>query len=195
MDFPTLRRLSTEHTPVSLTAKGNARLLKKAGLKHATELDWWQGVDTPQGLQVTLVPARHASGRSFWDQNKTLWGGFILKTSMGSIYFAGDTAYGKHFRQIRAICGSPSIAFLPIGCYRPHDFMSPVHMSPYDAVEAHIELGAGKSFGMHFGTFHLSDEAIDDPVKELSKALEIYNLPSEQFVALAEGSCWNSYSN
>lgn len=190
LDVPTLRRLSREHQPVSVTSKGNARLLRRAGLTLSTELDWWQDALIPGDLEVTLVPARHSSGRFLWDQDKTLWGGFLIKTSWGLIYFAGDTAYGKHFRQIRACYGPPRLAFLPIGCYLPYDFMSPVHMSPYEAVEAHIELGAEMSIGMHFGTFHLSDEAIDDPIKELANALRHYGLPSSQFLALSEGESW-----
>jgi L-ascorbate metabolism protein UlaG (beta-lactamase superfamily) len=190
LDIPTLRRLSRDHNPISITAKGNARLLRRAGLKLVSELDWWQDVVLPGDLQVTLVPSRHTSGRFIWDQDKTLWGGFLIKTSWGDVYYAGDTAYGKHFRQIRTLYGAPRLAFLPIGCYLPYDFMSPVHMSPYEAVEAHIELGAKTSIGMHFGTFHLSDEAIDDPVKELSRALDHFGLPQTQFIALREGRGW-----
>lgn len=192
MDIPTLKKLARKYHPIAITATGNGKFLRKAGLKLISELGWWEEIRFPNGLEVSVVPARHFSGRGLLDQNRCLWGGFILKTRWGQLYFAGDTGYGKHFRQIRATYGAPDLAILPIGCYLPKKFMSPVHMSPSEAVQAHIELGAKTSLGMHFGTFHLSDEAIDDPIRELSSALSHFGLKESEFQALKKGESWSS---
>ena len=78
-------------------------------------------------------------------------------------FFAGDSGYGPHFTEIRRRCPSIDLALLPIGAYEPRWFMRPVHMNPAEAVQAHIDIGARVSLGMHFGTFQLTDEAIDEP--------------------------------
>lgn len=83
------------------------------------------------------------------------------------IYFAGDTAYGKHFAQIRDRLGAPHLALLPIGAYEPRWFMSPVHMAPEEAVKAHQILRATTSIAIRHGTFQLADDGIDTPKKEL----------------------------
>jgi L-ascorbate metabolism protein UlaG (beta-lactamase superfamily) len=84
------------------------------------------------------------------------------------VYFAGDTAFGPHFAQIRRKFGSPHLALLPIGAYLPRWFMSPVHMDPEGAVKAHEILGAKTSIAIHHGTFQLADDGIDTPKKELA---------------------------
>jgi L-ascorbate metabolism protein UlaG (beta-lactamase superfamily) len=83
------------------------------------------------------------------------------------VYFAGDTSFGSHFAQIREKFGAPQLALLPIGAYEPRWFMSPVHMSPEEAVRAHEILGAKTSIAIHHGTFQLADDAIDTPQKQL----------------------------
>ena len=168
MDFPTLRALQARHAPMFVTTLGNARILAKLGIA-ATELDWWQDT-TAKNLRITATPARHFSARTPFDRNRALWGGFMLNIDAGSILFAGDSGAGPHWATIRARLGPPDIALLPIGAYEPRWFMAPVHMNPAEAVDAHLALGARQSIGMHFGTFQLTDEAIDAPLLALDAA-------------------------
>ena len=168
MDFPTLRALHARFAPAFVTTLGNARTLAGLGIV-ATELDWWQDV-TVGALRITATPARHFSARTPFDRNRTLWGGFMLRVGAGSVLFAGDSGAGTHWRDIRVRLGAPDVALLPIGAYEPRWFMAPVHMNPAEAVDAHVALGAARSVGMHFGTFQLTDEAIDAPVLALEAA-------------------------
>ena len=170
MDFPTLRALQARHAPRFVTMLGNARRLAKLGIA-ATELDWWQHMSLGT-LRITATPARHFSARSPFDRNRALWGGFMLSNPAGSVLFAGDSGAGPHWAEIRTRLGAPDVALLPIGAYEPRWFMAAVHMDPAEAVQAHLALGARRSVGMHFGTFQLTDEAIDAPLHALREACE-----------------------
>jgi L-ascorbate metabolism protein UlaG (beta-lactamase superfamily) len=103
------------------------------------------------------------------------------------IYFAGDTAYVPIFRAIRERVGVPDVALLPIGAYEPRWFMRSVHMNPDEAVQAHIEVGSRESLAMHFGTFQLTTEGIDEPLQALERARTAYGLPPASFRALGFG--------
>ena len=103
------------------------------------------------------------------------------------VYFAGDTGYSTHFSDIRNRLGSPDIAMLGIGAYEPRWFMKPFHMNPAEAVCAHRDLGSKQSIGMHFGTFQLTAEAIDQPRKDLTRALSEASILETEFVTLEEG--------
>jgi len=166
LDAATVRALVARnpHTRFA-TGLGNGKLLRKLGANHVDELAWWQA----SGI-VTFVPAQHFSGRGLV-QNKTLWGGFVVQTSHGPVFFAGDTGFGPHFAAVRERCGPMRLALLPIGAYAPRWYMAPVHMDPFDAVQAHLALGATESMGIHFGTFQLTDEAQDQPALDLARAM------------------------
>jgi L-ascorbate metabolism protein UlaG (beta-lactamase superfamily) len=166
-DLASLRVLAANHAPACVTLLGNAPLLRRAGLQ-AAELDWW-GETMAAGLHVTALPARHFSRRTLRDANRALWGGFMLKAGAHRIMFAGDSGAGPHWAEINQRLGPPDLALLPIGAYEPRWIMAAVHMNPEEAVQAHHDLGAKTSIGMHFGTFRLTDEAIDAPVKTLAE--------------------------
>ncbi|NLH46974.1 MAG: MBL fold metallo-hydrolase [Myxococcales bacterium] len=187
LDLPTLRQLRDRWNPPIFTGLGNDRYLAKKGLAKVTALDWWQRTAGPGGLAITFVPAQHFTGRSMTDHFQTLWGGFFLQSAAGGIYFAGDTGYASHFRQIRERLGAPRLALLPIGAYEPRWFMRQMHINPGEAVKASRELGAAASLGIHFGTFRLADDAQDQPVADLRKAREQYGVPPERFFTLAPG--------
>jgi L-ascorbate metabolism protein UlaG (beta-lactamase superfamily) len=182
MDLPTLRRLKDLCDPVVVTGLGNARTLRRTGLR-AVELDWWQDFELPGGARATYVPAQHWSGRRLVDRRRALWGGFVIEApDAPSVYFAGDTGYAQHsFRAVRERLGAPDLALLPIGAYEPRWFMAAQHMDPDDAVRAHLDLGAGLSLAMHFGTFQLTDEGIDVPLQALAAALERHGVPQDAF--------------
>ena len=111
----------------------------------------------------------------------------MVEADGGRLLFAGDSAAGPHWSAIRARLGAPGVALLPIGAYEPRWFMAPVHMNPAEAVQAHRELGAARSVGMHFGTFQLTDEAIDAPLTALDAARTEAGVAPDAFVAHAFG--------
>jgi L-ascorbate metabolism protein UlaG (beta-lactamase superfamily) len=179
MDLPSLRAIERLHGPRFVTTLGNAAALARIGIR-ATELDWWQDV-TLGSLTVTTTPARHFAARTPFDRNRTLWGGFMMRTAGGQVLFAGDSAAGPHWGDIRARLGSPDVALLPIGAYEPRWFMSAAHMNPEEALQAHVAMGARRSVGMHFGTFQLTDEAIEAPLEALAAARQDAGMDPDAF--------------
>ncbi len=167
MDIPSLRRLAAKGARRAVTSAGNAAILHQAGFAQVDALDWWDSVAVGPA-RVTATPARHFSRRGFLDGNRTLWCGFDLQWNDGHLLFAGDSGAGPHWRDIQARLGAPDLALLPIGAYEPRWLMAPVHMNPAEAAQAHRDLGARQSIGMHFGTFQLTDEPIDAPPRALA---------------------------
>ena len=187
LDIPTLERLAADHGPQIFAGLGNRALLESEGIGGATDMDWWQSEGLGDEVCLTAVPAQHFSGRGLFDRNETLWMGFVLETSSGVVYFAGDTGFGPHFEQIRARFGAVRVALLPIGAFRPRFFMKAMHMSPEESVLAHQVLEAEISVAMHFGTFPLADEGMDRPVEELDEALARAQVTRESFWVLGFG--------
>ena len=118
---------------------------------------------------------------------KTLWGGFVIESSKGPIYFAGDTGYGPHFSDTHKRFGDFYLSLLPIGAYEPRWFMKAVHLNPEEAVLAHMDLHSANSISMHFGTFQLTYEAVGQPVIDLGVALKKHNISPDRFQVLAFG--------
>lgn len=173
--------------PRIVVGLGNAALLREVGISNVTELDWWESVNSA-GVEVIFAEVRHRSGRGLVDQMKSLWGGFVVRTAAGQLYFAGDTGYGPHFAETRARYGDFDLCLLPIGAYRPRSFMAPVHLDPADAVRAHVELGSRQSVAIHHGTFQLTYEAIDEPYTELQRAIsEEERVAPDEFRVLGFG--------
>jgi len=186
LDLPSLRAIVARDRPAFLTPLGNARHLVKAGATTVTELDWWQ--DHRIGDTVfTATPARHFSARTPFDGREALWSGFSISQGTQTILFAGDSGDGPHWRQIGERLGAPDLALLPIGAYDPRSLMAPVHMNPEEAVAAHQALGAHRSVGMHFGTFQLTDEPIDEPPARLAAAVAQAVLHHDSFSTLGFG--------
>ena len=179
-DLGTLRALDRRFHPWLVAPIGNGPLLRSAGIRKVEELDWWQRASAAP-LPITLTPAQHFSARGPFDRNRALWGGFLIEARGRRILFVGDTGYGPHFREIAARLSPVDLALLPIGAYEPRWFMKDIHMNPAEAVQAHLDLGARRSLGMHWGTFQLTPEGVDEPVRELTKALQERGVPMEQF--------------
>jgi L-ascorbate metabolism protein UlaG (beta-lactamase superfamily) len=185
-DLPTLRKLAQRFDPAVITPLGNGPLVRSCGVRQVEELDWWQAAKT-SALPVTLTPAQHFSARSPFDRNRALWGGFVLAVDGARILFAGDTAYAPFFHDIRQRLGPIDLALLPIGAYEPRWFMRPVHMNPAEAVQVHLDLEASESVGMHFGTFQLTTEGIDEPLRALDEARRASQIMPSRFRTLAFG--------
>ena len=111
----------------------------------------------------------------------------MLSAGRARIFFAGDTAYAPFFRDVRQRLGPIDLALLPIGAYEPRWFMQPVHMNPAEAVQAHLDLEASESIGMHFGTFPMTTEGIGEPLRALEDARRARNIPPSGFRTLGFG--------
>ena len=195
MDLPSLQSVHRHSAPRVITPLGNAVHVRKAARFEIRELDWWQQTDlVPRtgeapAARVTAVPARHFSSRTLRDAGRSLWAGFMLEAAGIRLLFAGDSGDGLHWQRIRDRLGPPDLALLPIGAYAPRSMMSRVHMDPAEAVGAHRTLGAGRSIGMHFGTFQLTDEAIDAPERVMAEERRRQGVAEADFVTLGFGEC------
>ena len=185
-DLPTLRRLAGRFDPLVVTPLGNGALVRSAGIRRVEELDWWQ-TSAQAPVPITLTPAQHFSARGPFDRNRALWGGFLFPAGDRRIYFAGDTGYAGLFHEIRRTLGAIDLALLPVGAYEPRWFMQPIHMNPAEAVQAHIDLEVAVSVGMHFGTFQLTTEGLDEPLRALDQACRASGVPRSQFRTLEFG--------
>ena len=181
LDLPTLRWLAARGVAAFIVPIGVARLLQSENIGPAHELDWG-GAKQLGATTVHCVPALHFSGRGLIDQNKTLWCGYVIQSQNRTVYFAGDTAFGNHFAQIRERFGLPCLSLLPIGAFAPRWFMSPIHMAPEEAVNAHRILGSAASVAIHHGTFQLADDGLDTAKAQLSKSS-----PPDSFHILGNG--------
>jgi L-ascorbate metabolism protein UlaG (beta-lactamase superfamily) len=149
-----------------------ARVLLGEGLGRglplaATEMAWWDTERINDHVRVTFVPSQHWSRRGLFDTNETLWGGFVIEGSRSRVYHAGDTAYFEGFAEIGRRFPGLDAALLPIGAYDPPWFMERQHMNPEQAVQAFLDLGARRFVAMHWGTFKLTDEPLDEPPRRL----------------------------
>lgn len=189
LDLPTLRQLVQRDRPTILVGLGVKSLLNGEGVRQVEELDWWQSAAiAEQRVSFTFVPAQHNSGRTVFGGNETLWGGFMIDTPQGQIYFAGDSGFGDFYSEISRRFRQIRLAILPVGSYEKRWFMKPMHMNPDDAVRIHRLLGAEKSVGMHFGTFvEHPEQSIDAHEKDLAVALATYRVNPEDFWLLKFG--------
>ena len=193
LDVMTLSRLTAGHRPRVITPLGNDTIMRNYDPAIAAEgYDWEQCVDLGGGVRVTPVPTRHWSARNLSDRNMSLWASFVIDAPGGRIYFVADSGYGdgRHFRNARQRHGPFRLAILPIGAYEPRWFMREMHMNPTEAVQAFADCGAELALAHHYGTFQLTDEAIDAPVAALADALRDANIPAERFPTLRPGQVW-----
>lgn len=177
MDIPTLRTIQQQHAPRVYVPLGNAKYLRRAGMTRAVEKDWWDSDRYSDQLTLHCAPAQHFSGRSLTDRNRELWCSWVLATKAGNIYFGGDTGFGSHFRDVKQRFVRFRLALLPIGAYAPRWFMSPVHMDPEEAAEAHQILDPAASVAIHHGTFSLADEPQYEPQERMERLATEKGLP------------------
>lgn len=187
--------------PLFVVPLGLAAWFRAAGLQNVVELDWWQShrlaVAGREEVEVMLVPAQHWSARGLNDRMQTLWGGFAVLAPDCHLFFAGDTAYSRDFADIRAHLaarqtaaagGGFDIALLPIGAYAPRWFMASQHVDVAEAVKIHGDVGAKRSLGIHWGTFALTDEPLDEPPRVLRQERAAQGLGADDFFTLAIGA-------
>ena len=169
LDLPTLR---TVGAPV-VAGLGTRPDLR--GLS-CTELAWWERHRVGD-LTITFVPSQHWSRRGLADVNQALWGGFVVEGGGVRVHHAGDTAYFEGFREIGQRFPALDATLLPIGAYDPEWFMRSQHLNPEEAVQAFLDLGARRLVAMHWGTFKLTDEPLDEPPRRLRQEWDRRGLP------------------
>jgi N-acyl-phosphatidylethanolamine-hydrolysing phospholipase D len=166
--------------------------MEHAGIRRVVELDWWQSHRVGR-VEFTLTPVQHWSARTPFDRNETLWGGWAVLAPDLHWYFAGDTGYSADFADTRARFAPRQgtqgfdLALIPVGAYEPRWFMKEQHVDPEEAVRIHQDLGARRSLGIHWGTFSLTDEALDQPPRDLARAREAHGVPEDDFFLLRIG--------
>lgn len=183
LDIQTLKRINERFDTKFIVPLGVDAYLNKMGIENTVALNWWEGVDVSDSLRIDAVEAQHFSSRGMLDRDKTLWAGYVIQSTKGNIYFAGDTGYNNFFTKIGERYAPIKTAIIPIGAYIPRWFMSPVHVDPAQAVQIHHDVGAELSIGMHFGTFPLADDGEQQPLNDLEIALN-----GEHFIVIKEGS-------
>ncbi|MAZ06458.1 MBL fold metallo-hydrolase [Marinobacter sp. SS8-8] len=171
--------------------KGLRRWFEKRGIHNLVELDWWQSTPLAGKNEVFCLPAQHFSGRTATDTNTSLWCSWLLEMDGFRFYFGGDTGYGQVFRDIGELFAPIDLALLPIGAYDPRWFMAPVHVAPEEAVRIHQDIGARQSVAMHWGTFVLTDEPMDEPPRRLRLALERQGISELAFRVMQHGEVWS----
>jgi L-ascorbate metabolism protein UlaG (beta-lactamase superfamily) len=188
LDVATLSRLAAVHRPRIITPLGNDTIMRNDAAIAAEGFDWDDRVSLGAAA-VTLVPTSHWSARNLSDRNMSLWASFVIDAPIGKIYVVADSGYGagRLFRRARKRHGSFKLAILPIGAYEPRWFMRDQHMNPAEAVQAYSDCGAELALAHHYGTFQLTDEAIDAPLAALGEALKAAAIPAERFRALRPG--------
>lgn len=188
LDLATVRTLAAQAggPPLFFVPLGIRQWMADQGIKNARELDWWDA-SPALGLNFHFVPAQHFSSRIGVDRNKTLWGGWVIETANFRFYFAGDTGYSKDFADIGARFDGFDLAAIPIGAYDPRSIMAFMHVTPEEAVKIHQDIGARYSVGMHWGTFRLTVEPMDEPPQRLAKARAAAGLSEDVFSVMQHG--------
>lgn len=187
MDLDSLVAINQKDQPTFVVPLGNKKYLVDNNIHNVIELDWWQDYTTKKGSIITLVPMQHWSARGLFDRSEALWGGFVIQSAGLSVLFAGDTGYNRQFKDIEAKFGPMDLSLIPIGAYEPRWFMKNQHINPAEAVQAHQDLKSKLSAGMHFGTFQLTDEGIDDPEKALAMSLAEQGIDPNDFIVPKNG--------
>ena len=191
LDKPATKWLAQHHPDATWVVPLElGRYVRGFGVRHAVELDWWERVEV-KGLSVTATPARHFSARRFRDRNKTLWCGYAMEIGGRRAYFAGDTAYHPEFTAIGEKAGPFDLVMMPIGAYDPRWFMHVVHVDPEEAVRALSDIAAGSpgapvplTLAIHWGTFRLTSEAMDEPPRRTAARWKAAGLdPARLWVA------------
>ena len=179
---PTLRKLP--HPKMGIMPRGVGDLAHNLGFSRVIELEWWESFSQGQSeWKVTFTPSQHWGARTLADRHRG-YGGFVLEHQGRKIYHAGDSAYFDGFKEIGKRL-APEIALLPIGAYHPETFRA-VHMGPDEAIKAFNDLNSRQFVPMHFGSFRLSFEDMDEPLRWL-RELAAQNRITSRLQALEEG--------
>jgi N-acyl-phosphatidylethanolamine-hydrolysing phospholipase D len=186
LDVATVKRLAATHRPRFLVPLGLKEWFAGLGITDVEELDWWQERGL-RGLTFTCVPAQHFSGRTLWDRNRRLWSGWAVVGRQRRVYFAGDTAYWGGLKEIGERLGPFDLAAIPIGAYLPPVIMKVSHTTPEEALAALGDVRGRVLVPIHWGTFDLADEPLDEPPRRLQAEARRLNLGPDRVWTLRHG--------
>jgi len=194
LDTATLGRIAKRWKPTIIAPLGNDAAIAPATGNAATirTFDWGQAHDTGNGVSIHVTPSYHWSARGLLDRRKALWASFVITTPAGTIYHVADTGYGdgRFFRDAGKTFGPIRLATLPIGAYEPRWFMQAQHVNPAEAVKIMSDCGAASAIGHHWGTFQLTNEAINQPERDLATALAEAGVAGRRLAAFRPGQVW-----
>lgn len=137
-----------------------------------------------------FLSVQHWSKRTPWDRNATLWGSWAITHPTHRFWFSGDLGYSKATQDIGRTHGPFDVAAINIGAYEPRWFMKRSHTNPDESVQVMLDIGAKRAVGIHWGTFELTDEPLDQPPQDLAKALQSRSLPATRFQTMKHGETW-----
>jgi N-acyl-phosphatidylethanolamine-hydrolysing phospholipase D len=170
LDLPTVKRLAATHAPLVLAPLGLKAWLERQGIGRVEELDWWQEREY-HGLRFVCVPAQHFAQRTPWDRDRRLWASWAVLGPTRRFYFGGDSGYFVGFKEAGDRLGPFDLSALAIGAYMPPAIMQFTHTTPEQAVRASVDLRSRVLLGIHWGTFDLAEEPLDEsPRRMLAEA-------------------------
>jgi L-ascorbate metabolism protein UlaG (beta-lactamase superfamily) len=180
LDRRTLRRIAEDQPIIVPFEVGN--LVHDLGFRSVHELNYWESFQHGP-VRITLTPCHHWGARMLHDSHRG-FGGFIVESGGRTIFHCGDTAYFEGFKEIGERF-SIDLALMPIGAYDPPSGRE-VHMNPEQAIQAFLDLKARRMVPMHYGTFRLSYEPMDEPPLRLRRHAERLGL-ADRISVLTEG--------
>src|SRR5215475_6780318 len=179
LDLDTVKRLVEQHNPLFLVPLGLKAWFADNGMSRVEEFDWWQERKY-RGLRFVCVPGQHFSQRTLRDGNTRLWATWAVVSGNRRLYFSGDTGYFAGFKEIGKRLGPFDVAAIAIGAYEPPEIMKSVHLTPEEAVQASVDLKASTLLGIHWGTFDLAEEPLDEPPGRMLAEARRRGIPSER---------------
>jgi N-acyl-phosphatidylethanolamine-hydrolysing phospholipase D len=166
LDLGTVKRLAATHDPLFLVPLGLKAWFADNGMTQVEELDWWQAREH-RGLSFVCVPAQHFAQRSLWDRDRRLWASWVVLGQGRRFYFGGDSGYFDGFKAAGDRLGPFDLAAIAVGAYVPAAIMRLTHTTPAQAVRAAADLRSHVLLGIHWGTFDLAEEPLDEPPRLL----------------------------
>ena len=171
LDKNTIKALKNDSSIFWYVPLGLEQWFKALGVENVFELDWFDERNF-EDVNIVCLPSQHWSKRSLFKSFDTLWSSWSVKIGDYKFWFAGDTGYNEiQFKEIGDNYGPFDLSAIPIGGYEPRWFMKNFHVQPEESILIHKDIKSRKSIGMHFGTFLLTTEPIDNPSKRIKEIL------------------------
>ena len=171
LDLQSLKDIQNINPQVNIfVPNGDLSLLKSNGLNNIKEFEWWE-TQALFNFSIIFVPTKHWSARGLFDRNKSLWGGWVIKSQSKTILHIGDTAYADYFQNFPLKLGQIDITFMPIGSYFPRDIEAEYHVDPYEAIQLARELDSKYTYGIHWGGIFFTQEPTYEPQEIIEKEM------------------------